>query len=111
MTRLSQNRGSTLSGALLMMVLAAVAGSLLTVASHRGMTRIDRVVFASMATASLLLGLCFLNSGSPDASRVHVAMSSTTSSQGGAQQSSRANLMDYAVGNFEEFVSLVRQNG
>lgn len=94
-----------------MMVLAAVAGSLLTVASHRNMTRIDRVVFASMATASLLLGFCFLNSGSPDTSRVHIAMSSTTASQGEAQQSSRANLMDYAVGNFEEFVSLVRQKG
>lgn len=50
-----------MSEALFTMVLAAVGGSLLTVAGHRSMTRIDRLVLALMATASLVLGVCLLN--------------------------------------------------
>ena len=78
--------------ALFTMVLAAVGGSLLTVAGHRSMTRIDRVVLASIATASLLLGVCLLNDAVPGLGSVQASGGRQASFGSSAAQPATARL-------------------
>lgn len=106
-----QARANTMGGSLLMMALAAMSGSLLTVATYFSVTRTDRIVFASIGAASLLLSVCLLNNSGPGPHGAGLSANQAAAFYQDGRHASRLTWLNYAVGNFQQLVSMMSGNG